>query len=141
MKIQPDEMFVKVVQKLQRDRLLNSRRKLRFEYAGDEETMERFTAEQLGVDSKDVLYEFESYASSIVSGPMLRYISKPPPSAVTFSAGLFKVYFPIGRSGTAEAILETAYLKPDDKVTEKNKRKIENIMNELREEKKQSSQS
>lgn len=129
-----DEMFTKVVQKLQKDGLLNSRRKVRFEYAGDEEDLERSTAKQVGVNRKNVVYDFENYASSKVTGPMSRYISTPPPEYVTFPASLFRAYFPIGRSGTVEVILDTKALNPDDKVTEKNKRKIRKIMDELRKE-------
>jgi len=133
--MQPDEMFMKVVQKLQRDNLLNARRNVRFQYVEDDDALERSTAKQVNVSARDIIRDpSEEYANALIMRPMADYLSKSPPSAVTFSASLFRVYFPIGRSGEAEVILDTAYLNSDDKVTEKNKIKIRNIEKELREE-------
>jgi len=130
--MQPDEMFMKVVQKLQREGLLNTRRKVRFEYAQDNNAIENSVAKKTGVDKRDVLAGYEEYANATAMGSMSDYLSRTPPAKVSFSASLFKAYFPIGRSGTVEVIFDTTYLGPDDKVTEKNKKKIEKIMSELR---------
>ena len=141
MKMQPDEMFMKIVKKLQGEGLLNARRKIRYQYAGDDFLIEASVADQLGVKARDVLSEREEYANAEVSEPMSRYLSKSPSSVVTFPVRLFRVYFPIGRSGTVETILDSNYLQMNGKVTEKNKRKIENIEKELREEAEKLSQS
>jgi hypothetical protein len=127
-------MFMKIVKKLQEEGLLNARRKIRYQYAGDNFVIETSVAGQLGVKARDVLSEREEYPNAEVSEPMSKYLSKSPSSFVSFPAKLFRVYLPIGRSGTVETILESNYLEIDDKVTEKNKRKIEKIQNALREE-------
>ena len=141
MKVQPDEMFMKIVEKLQRGGLLNARRKVRFQYVADNEVLERYATEQLGTKRRDMFSDFEEYANVTAIMSMSDYLSKSPPNAVTFSADLFRVEFPIGRSGAVETILGSNYLKPDDKVTENNKRKLETIEKELREEAEKLSQS
>jgi hypothetical protein len=129
-----DEIFKKIVERLQKEGILNTRRKVRIQYVAGNEVLERYVAGQVGAKRRDMFSDFEEYANVTAIRPMSEYISKTPPNSVDFSADLFRVYFPIGRSGTVETILDTLYLNPDDKVTEKNKRKIKKIEKELREE-------
>ncbi len=135
-----DEIFERVVQRLQREGILNTRRRVRFQYAEcDREELERSVAEKLDVNSIDVIRDFESYANADVCRPMSEYVSKAPQGEITFPARLFRAYFPIGRSGTVEVHLESVHFSPNDKVTAKNIKKIEKIQKELREELKNNS--
>jgi hypothetical protein len=64
MNMQPDEMFMKIVKKLQEEGLLNARRKIRYQYAGDNFVIEASVAGQLGVKTRDVLSEREEYPNA-----------------------------------------------------------------------------
>jgi len=129
-----DVIFGKVVKKLQEKGILNARRRVRFQYTADNEVLEGYVAQQVGVKRRNVFSDYEEYANATVEAPMSRYLSASPKNKVKFTSGLFSAYFPVGRSGTVEVTLDTLALFPDNKVTEKNKKKIEQTMKELREE-------